>query len=59
MSDERFDCLEKRLDDMQSQLDTILDLVAVGKGAVVAAKVLGWCTATLVTIIELWRAFHK
>jgi hypothetical protein len=60
MSDDRFDCLEERLDNMQAQLDDILDMVAVGKGAFVAAKVLGWLTATAVAVIELWRTFlHK
>jgi len=59
MSEDRFDCLEKRLDEMQSQLNSILEMVSVGKGAFIAAKVLGWLTATLVGVIELWRTFHK
>jgi len=57
MNDERFDCLEKRLDQMQAQMDQILEMVAVGKGAFVAAKVLGWLTATCVAALELWRTF--
>jgi hypothetical protein len=59
--DDRFDCLERRLDEMQQQMSQIMEMVAVGKGAFVAAKVLGWVTATAVAIVELWRTFgsHK
>jgi hypothetical protein len=58
MSEERFDCLEQRLDKMQVQMDQILEMVAVGKGALVAAKLLGWITATGVACVELWRTFR-
>ena len=57
--DDRFDCLEQRLDQMQTQMTQIMEMVAVGKGAFVAAKVLGWFTATLVGIVELWRTFGR
>lgn len=61
MNDDRFDCLEHRLDEMQAQMTQIMEMVAVGKGAFVAAKVLGWITATAVAVLELWRTFgsHK
>lgn len=59
MSNERFDCLERRLDELQEQLNSIMEMVAVGRGAFVAAKVLGWATATGVAIIEIWRTFRS
>lgn len=56
---ERFDAMDQRFDALESKLNEVLDLVAVGKGAYVAVKVLGWCTATGVAIIEIWRTFFQ
>jgi hypothetical protein len=53
----RFDCLEAKLEKLEKQMNEMMEMVAVGKGALVAAKVLGWVTATAVAAIELWRTF--
>jgi hypothetical protein len=55
----RFQRIESRLDEVQAQLHTIGEMVSVGKGAFIAAKVLGWVTATGVAVIELWRMLRS
>lgn len=59
MSDDRFDCLEKRLDAVEGKLDAIFEMVAVGKGALFAAKVVGGFTSFFVAALEIWRNFIR
>jgi hypothetical protein len=59
VSEQRFDCIEERLDKMQQQLDQILEMVAVGKATFIIAKFVGWGTAVAVAVIEIWRTLHK
>lgn len=59
MSDERFDCLEQRLQAVEEKLDSVLEMVAVGKGALLAAKVVGGLTSFFVAGLEIWRNFLR
>jgi hypothetical protein len=58
MSDARFDCLEERIKKLEEKMDEVLEVARLGKLAYMAAKVMGWCIAVAVGLLELWRA-HK
>lgn len=59
MRDDQFECLQKQITTMQEQLGQVMEMVAVGKGALMTAKILGWVTATGVACVELWRTFRS
>lgn len=53
--------VEEKFEDVNKKLDSVLDLVAIGKGTMMAAKAAGWLTALAAGTIEIWRSFfsHK
>lgn len=60
MSDERLQCLEDRVKSMEEKIDTIMEMVYLGKHLAAFAKVLGWVGGAYISIETYLRTMgHK
>lgn len=58
--EQRVQALESKLECIDQKMDSVLELIAVGKGAALAAKWVSGIAAFGVSMLELWRTFiHK
>lgn len=54
---ERLDALEQKVQSIDEKLDSVLELVQMGRGIMMLAKVGAWCVGAALTVVELWRQF--